>query len=55
MKFTPLFLTILAAVASVEAKKKSGGGDDSAAANVQVAQYGVLGTAAVAGIWMYLN
>lgn len=56
MKLTPLFLTLLAAVASVDAKKKGGNGNgDSAAANVQVAQYSVVGTAAVAGLWMYLN
>lgn len=55
MKITPLFLTLLAAVASVDAKKKSGGNGDSAAANVQVAQYSVVGTAAAAGLWMYLS
>jgi len=56
MKFTTIFLTVLAAVASVEAKKKSGGGggDDSAGANVQVAQYGVIGAAAGAALWAYL-
>jgi hypothetical protein len=57
MKFTTIFLTVLAAVASVEAKKKSGGGggdDEGAGANVQVAQYGVIGAAAGAALWAYL-
>lgn len=58
MKLLPLFLAILIIVASVDAKKKKKPkiyGDDGAAANVQAAQNCVVGTAAVASLWIYLS